>query len=67
MFMSLSEFCTDQVLEGLKICQLQEIVRCLHSGVFLSIVLMALQSEQSSGHVSEMTAIRRCPLRNVPL
>ena len=39
-----SEFC--MVLEGPKNCPLYEIARCPYLGVFLSIVLMVLQSGQ---------------------
>ena len=42
----LSKFCRVQILEGLKGCPLYRIVRCLHLGVFLSVVLTALQPGQ---------------------
>ena len=39
-----SEFCTVKALEEQKKCPLYGIVRCPHLGVFLSIVLLTLQS-----------------------
>ena len=41
-----SEFCIAQVLEGAKNLSTYGIVRCPNLGVFLSIVLMAVQSGQ---------------------
>ena len=39
-----NEFCSVQVLEGLKNCPLCQIVRCQHLGAFLITVLMVLES-----------------------
>ena len=53
-----SEFCLVQVLKGPKTCPLYGIARCPHLGVFLSIVLIVLQSgPRPSGRIIEVSAI----------
>ena len=48
-----------------KTCPLNGIARCPHLGVFLSVVLIALQSVPHQ--VAMLAVIGRCLLREVPL
>ena len=63
-----SEFCTVQVLEGLKnLSALRNSIVSAFGSILKYCINGTSIGTASSGHVSEGTAIGRCSLREVPL